>query len=466
LDATNNHSLIPLYNTIMKTTAKGKASKINLFSLKTTHMRAFHLSWFAFFLCFFGWFGVAPLMAVVREELSLTKDQIGNIIIASVAITAIARLLIGWLCDRIGPRLAYTALLLLGALPVIFIGFSNSYETFLIFRLAIGAIGASFVITQYHTTMMFAPNVVGTANATTAGWGNMGGGVTQMVMPLLFAGFVGLGYLESEAWRYAMVVPGLLMIGCGVLYYNFTTDLPGGNFKDMEKEALARGTKKKEAKGSFWKVAQDHRVWALFVLYGACFGIELTINNIAAIYYHDYFHLDLGTAGLIAGLFGLMNIFARTLGGYFGDKAGIRWGLSGRVWYLGAVILLEGVALVLFSQMSVLPLSIIAMIVFSLFVQMSEGATFSVVPFINKKALGAVAGIVGAGGNAGAVAAGFLFKIDTLSYPEALFIIGLVVAGTSSLALLVRFSPEAEKEAQIEMEHSLADRRAVVPELV
>ncbi|MFT2010674.1 MFS transporter [Pontibacter sp. 13R65] len=435
--------------------SNGKATSIKLLSLKSIQMRTFHLSWLAFFLCFFGWFGIAPLMAVVREELDLTKDQIGNIIISSVAITIIARLVIGWLCDKIGPRISYTALLMLGALPVMFIGFSNSYESFLIFRLAIGVIGASFVITQYHTTVMFAPNVVGTANATTAGWGNLGGGVTQMVMPLIFAAFVGLGFLDSQAWRYAMVVPGVAMVICAILYYNFTKDSPAGNISELSDVAAA---KKKKDTVPFWKAAADYRVWVLFVLYGACFGIELTINNIAAIYYHDFFELDLGTAGLIAGLFGLMNIFARTLGGFFGDKAGIRYGLSGRVWFLGAVIFIEGLALIAFSQMTVLPLSIIVMIVFSLFVQMSEGATFSVVPFINKKAMGAVSGIVGAGGNAGAVAAGFLFKVDNLSYPEALFIIGLVVAGTSVLALLIRFSPAMEKEAREEMHQLLAEK--------
>ena len=438
-------------------------TKLNILSFKGVQMRTFHLSWLAFFLCFFGWFGLDPLMAVVRDELGLTKDQIGNIIISSVAITVIARLAIGWLCDKIGPRLCYTALLILGSLPVMFIGFSDSYESFLVFRLAIGAIGASFVITQYHTSVMFASNVVGTANATSAGWGNLGGGVTQMVMPLIFAAFVGAGYVDAMAWRYAMVVPGLAMILVGILYYNFTTDFPTGNIGDVD---LAK-VKKKKSNVSFMKVASDYRVWALFVLYGACFGIELTINNIAAIYYHDYFKLDLGTAGLIAGLFGLMNIFARTLGGFFGDKAGIRWGLSGRVWFLGAVILIEGLALVIFSQMTVLPLSIVAMIVFSLFVQMSEGATFSVVPFINKKAIGVVSGIVGAGGNAGAVAAGFLFKVDNMSYPEALFIIGLIVAASSGLALLVRFTPAMEREAKEEMAYLLDEKNGkLVPEPV
>ncbi|ALJ00229.1 MFS transporter [Rufibacter tibetensis] len=433
----------------------GKATSINLFSLKTIQMRTFHLSWFAFFLCFFGWFGIAPLMAIVRDELNLSKSEIGNIMIASVSITIMARLIIGWLCDKIGPRISYTIILILGALPVMFIGFSTDYESFLLFRLAIGVIGASFVITQYHTTAMFAPNVVGTANATTAGWGNLGGGITQMVMPLFFAGFVALGFVNAQAWRYAMVIPGVLMILCGIAYFFWTTDYPAGNKAELQKAA---GDKKKTGV-SFWKAIADYRVWALFVLYGACFGIELTINNIAAIYYHDNFALSLETAGMIAGLFGLMNIFARTLGGYFGDKAGIKWGLSGRVWFLGAVILVEGLALMVFAQMTVLSFSIISLVVFSLFVQMAEGATFSVVPFINKKAMGAVAGVVGAGGNAGAVAAGFLFKVESFSYPQALFIIGLVVAGSSVLALLVRFSKETETEARLELKQLLAEAR-------
>ena len=97
---------------------KNKATRIELFSLRTPQMRAFHMSWFAFFLCFFSWFGIAPLMPVVRKELGLTPEQVGNTIIASVSITILARFAIGWLCDNIGPRKSYTVLLLLGSLPV------------------------------------------------------------------------------------------------------------------------------------------------------------------------------------------------------------------------------------------------------------------------------------------------------------------------------------------------------------
>jgi len=436
---------------------RNKATSIDLFSLKTPQMRAFHMSWFAFFLCFFAWFGIAPLMAVVREELSLTKAQIGNTIIASVAITIVARLFIGWLCDRIGPRRSYTFLLLVGSIPVVAIGLSTSYETFLLFRLGIGTIGASFVITQYHTSVMFAPNCVGTANATSAGWGNLGGGVTQMVMPLVFAVFLALGYSGAVGWRGAMFIAGAVCFVTGIAYYFFTTDLPDGNFKDLrakgELEPLAK------TKGSFMLAVKDYRVWALFLIYAACFGIELTINNIAALYYMDYFELGIKTAGLVAGLFGLMNIFARTLGGYVSDRFVRKGGLRGRVHWLFIALLVEGIALVFFSQMRVLALAIPMMIVFSLFVQMSEGATYSIVPFINKKALGAVAGIVGAGGNMGAVAAGFLFRSEKISYPQALLILGVLVAACSVLTFLVRFKTEDEKSAAQEYALAMERRR-------
>ncbi len=438
---------------------RNKATRIDLFSLSTPQMRAFHMSWFAFFLCFFAWFGIAPLLPIVKEELGLSKEQLGNTLIASVSITIIARLFIGWLCDHIGPRKSYTFLLIFGSIPVMSIGLANTYESFLLFRLGIGVIGASFVITQYHTSVMFAPNCVGTANATSAGWGNLGGGVTQMVMPLVMAAFVGLGYSDAISWRASMVVAGAVCFLTGIAYYKFTTDLPNGNFEDLRESGEHRS--KAKTKGAFGEALRDKRVWALFFIYAACFGIELTINGIAAVYYRESFGLGLKAAGLAAGLFGLMNIFARTLGGYISDKFVKNGGLSGRVRWLFIALLIEGIALVFFSRMTVLHLAIPMMIVFSLFVQMSEGATYSVVPFINKKALGAVSGIVGAGGNMGAVAAGFLMRSEDLSYADAFMILGFCVAAASFLTFFVRFSPSMESAAKEEQKIAMAERAAI-----
>jgi NNP family nitrate/nitrite transporter-like MFS transporter len=284
---------------------------------------------------------------------------------------------------------------------------------------------------------MFAPNVVGTANATVAGWGNMGGGATLIIMPLVFSAFLGIGYVAEEAWRYAMVIPGVGLFIMGFVYYFFTQDTPEGNLSDLRTKDASFIAKKGDEKGSFWSACKDYRVWVLFLAYGACFGIEITIDNIATLYFVDHFQLGLKEAGIIAGTFGMMNIFARALGGIFGDKAGRKFGLKGRMMILGIFLLLEGIGIMIFSAMDVLTWAIVTMLLFALFLKMSNGATYSVVPFINKKAMGAVSGIVGAGGNVGAVLAGLLFTSEEVSYRDSLFTIGIAVAVVSVLSIVL-----------------------------
>lgn len=422
---------------------EGRATRIELTNFSTIPMRAFHMTWMAFFVCFFAWFAVAPLMPLIREDLGLTKDQIANINIAAVCVTIFVRLLIGPLCDRFGARLTYTWLLALGAIPVIAIAFAQSYEVFLFWRLCIGAIGASFVITQFHTSTMFAPNVVGAANATTAGWGNAGGGATQAIMPLVVTALLTLGLEQSLGWRVAMIVPGLAMLLMAVAYYRLTKDTPNGNLKEL----AATRTKTPSTKGwqSFATAARDYRVWMLFITYAACFGVELTIHNLAAVYFVDRFSLSLTTAGAYVGAFGLLALLARALGGIASDRLARSRGLEARVTLLFALILAEGFGLIAFSQMPTAGIALASLLLFGLFTHMACGATYSLVPFINRKALGGVAGIIGAGGNVGAVAAGFLVKA-TSTTQYALFLLGAIVAAAALCALAVRFTSEQKAE--------------------
>lgn len=408
--------------------ADGKAARIRLWNFNAPPMRAFHLSWFAFLLSFLAWFGIAPLMAVIRDDLKLSKAQVGNTVIASVAITIFARFLTGWLCDRFGPRRTYTALLTFGALPVMGVGLSHSYHTFLLFRLAIGLVGASFVITQYHTSIMFSSRVVGTANAITAGWGNLGGGVTQWLMPLLFGAIVGFGADKFLSWRLAMVVPGVLMLFTGIAYYFLVQDTPDGRLFAPRTGGQA-----------FWEAAGDYRIWVLFLLYGACFGVEITVDNVAALYFKDSFHLTLALAGIVASTTGMMNIFARALGGMLGDRVGNRWGLHGRSLLLGMVLFAQGLTLILFSRATSFPPAIFMFLIFGVLVCMACGVTYAVVPLVRPRAMGSAAGIVGAGGNAGALLASFLFKAQSLSGADAFFIMGITVSASAFLVLLLKF---------------------------
>ena len=417
--------------------ASAPAERLELFRFDTPQMRAFHISWFAFFLCFFAWFGLAPLMPVIRAELKLTKEQIGWLYIGSVGVTVLFRLGIGRLCDRIGPRLTYTWLLILGSIPVMAVGLAHDFTTFLIGRVLIGAIGASFVITQYHTSRMFAPNCVGTANATAAGWGNLGGGVTQFTMPYLLLAFTALGASSALGWRLCMVVAGVVCFLTGLLYYKYTQDTPAGNFADLRKAGLMPPSTKKS---TFAAAAKDYRVWALAMLYACCFGMELTIDGVAVLYFTDYFHLDIYKAGLVAGSFGMMNLFARALGGIISDHWAKTQGLRGRARLLFLTILGEGLMLLIFSQTQQLWLAIPMMLLLGLFIKMSNGAVYSIVPLMNRSALGSVAGIVGAGGNIGAVGAGFLFK-SSMSWPTCFWLLGLFVCSNAALALVTSLRP-------------------------
>jgi NNP family nitrate/nitrite transporter-like MFS transporter len=395
-------------------------SKLNIFSGKGVQMRTFHITWLTFFFCFFAWFGIAPLMPLVAEQLHLTKAQKGNIGIASVSATIIARLVIGRLVDKWGPRKTYTLLLALSAIPVLLIGLSDSYISFLLFRLSIGIIGASFVITQYHTSIMFAPNIKGTANAVAGGWGNTGGGATQIIMPLIAAGFVGLGWVSTaNSWRLAMIVPGIILVIMSFVYYRYTKDTPAGNFDEIEQPVE---TKKQN---TLLLAAKDYRTWILTIAYAACFGVEITVDNYAATFFHEEYKATLIMAGLLASIFGWLNLFARALGGIFSDRIGKRFGFDGKITFLAVLLLLEGLSIIWFSKSGGLALAITLMFTFGLCLKMANGATYSIVPFINPAAVGGVAGIVGAGGNIGAMLIGFLFK--GMPYSEAFYYLGFVV---------------------------------------
>ncbi len=406
--------------------------QLNVFRFRGNQMRTFHISWLTFFTCFFGWFGLAPLMPAVREDLGLTKEEVGNTIIAAVSATIFARLVVGRLCDTWGPRKTYTALLITGAFPVMLVGLAESYESFLLFRLAIGVIGASFVITQYHTSLMFHPKVKGTANAVAGGWGNLGGGITNMSMPVIFAVIVSFGYTSAAAWRYAMIVPGLLLFTMAFVYYRYTSDAPSG------RPALFQERQSKKS-SDYRRVLSDWRLWSLSLAYAVCFGMEITFDGVAALHFTDTFGLSQQAAGFWAGTFGLMNLFARAMGGIMADRIGLRYGLRGKGMLLAALLLMEGIGVILFALSGSFELAVVSMVGFALFLKMANGATYAITPFINHENTGLVSGIVGAGGNLGGMMFGFLFKSDRISYADAFHYIGYVVLIVSAIVFCTRF---------------------------
>jgi NNP family nitrate/nitrite transporter-like MFS transporter len=145
---------------------------------------------------------------------------------------------------------------------------------------------------------------------------------------------------------------------------------------------------------------------------------------------------------MAAGSFGLLALFARALGGWISDKAAARGDLNSRVNLLFILMIGEGLGLLWFSNTTSVSLAIAAMLAFGLCTHMACGATYALVPFVNRKALGGVAGIVGAGGNVGAVLAGFLMK-GTGDVRQTLLILGGAVLVSAVCAIGVRFNTAA-----------------------
>jgi NNP family nitrate/nitrite transporter-like MFS transporter len=339
--------------------AEHKATEFNVFrdmwKFDNPHHRTFQTTWFGFFSSFFSMFAAAGLMAYMRDEtsLNLTKKQIGTGNICAVSSNIIMRAVTGFLCDMVGPRRALACLLFVTCPPIIgimfvpkFVDDPNTADAWIACRSFIGIGLATFVTSQVWCAQMFNKKVVGIVNATSAGWGNLGGGVTNLTMPLIFLGFYnGLGseYTTDEkkdrAWRLCYIVP-LLMHFCGACFALTARDLPDGNIKELE----ASGAKQKSKGSVVLKTGLSNvNAWILVITYGMCFGVELTMNSVAALYFYDYHGLTPQTAGLLASLYGLMNLFARSVGGWISDVSNKHYGMRGRLWSCWIVQTLEGV---------------------------------------------------------------------------------------------------------------------------
>ncbi|KAL4420578.1 hypothetical protein ABPG75_010234 [Micractinium tetrahymenae] len=417
--------------------SEGKACRLRLLSLAAPHMRCFHLAWMAHFVAVFATFAAAPLLPVIRDNLDLTKAQLSAAGIAAVAGTVASRIVMGGICDRWGPRYGASALLLLTASATFGMAAVEDAAGYLAARLFIGFSLAAFVACQFWCSVMFTPRIVGTANAVAAGWGNSAGGIVQLLMPLLLAA-VEHSQPEFIAWRNCYLVVGWLQILVGILVLAFGQDLPGGNYAALRRRGdMIRPNTARE----YWAACKNYRTWILCICYGFSFGIELTMNNVLSNYIYDQFDTSLTAAGALASLFGLCNIFSRPAGGMLSDLAARRFGMRGRLWVL---YLLQSTAAAFCCGLSQFGGSLggtMAMTVcMAMAVTAASGATFGVVPFVSRRGLGAVNGIVGSGSSLGSILLQALFFTgSSINWSQGFLRMGLVSLGVTCLLFAMYF---------------------------
>jgi NNP family nitrate/nitrite transporter-like MFS transporter len=339
--------------------------------------------------------------------------------LGSVGVTIFVRVALGTLLERLGPVNVQCCLMLYGSFWIFMSSLISAEWNFILIRTMIGVCGATFVTNQFWCSLMFAPNVVGTANATAAGWGNLGGGVTQIfIVWVLFKPMTAGGMDANAAWRASMIVPAIAFLVVAATMKMFCWDTP-------TKPRFETSDTGKVTKASMWDYVEcltDYKVVVMVMQYGACFGTELAMNAQLATHFRVYFQMNAGSASALAGCFGLMNLFARSLGGVFSDFLFKRMGFPGRIWAQFLCLFFEGIFLLGFGcvdNSNEWYVALIVLLGFSTMVQMTEGTSYGIVPFMNPKQLACVSALVGAGGNLGAVISIWCFykqlgPIDTL----------------------------------------------------
>jgi NNP family nitrate/nitrite transporter-like MFS transporter len=177
------------------------------------------------------------------------------------------------------------------------------------------------------------------------------------------------------------------------------------------------------------------QVAILDLSYLVTFGSELAVVSMLPLFFLDTFEISQVTAGLLASGYAFMNLIARPGGGYFSDKFGRKKTL---------LITMTGLAIgyFLMSQINsgwMLGLAVLVTMGCSFFVQSGEGAVFAMVPLVQRRLTGQIAGMVGAYGNVGAVC--FLTVLSFVS-PQNFFLVIACAAVVTNFAVLLLEEPQ------------------------
>ena len=464
----------------------------NIFSFNGK-MKILHLSWMAFFITFVVWFNHAPMLQAIAASLGLAPSEVKTLLILNVALTIPARVVIGMLTDRFGPKIIYSLLLAVCSVPCFMFAMADDFVQAAIARFMLGFIGAGFVIGIRLVSEWFPANELGTAEGIYGGWGNFGSAAAAFTLPVIALMFGG-----DDGWRYAIGLTGVLSLLFSMIFYFNVTDTPKGSTYFRPKHV---GAMEVTSKGDFfflllmkipmyaalallawklspsgvkmfsesttnlmyiglallyiyevshvWKVNKGifeqpveeiHRykfkqVAVLNVLYFATFGSELAVVSMLPLFFAETFELTPVVAGMVASAYAFMNLMSRPGGGWISDKFGRKPTL---------LILTLGLAIGYFAMAMVdsswpLWLAVVAAMACSFFVQSGEGAVFAVVPLIKRRLTGQIAGMTGAYGNVGAVT--YLTVLSFVDY-STFFMVIAATAVVGFVALLFMEEPK------------------------
>lgn len=469
-----------------------------LFSFKGRY-RILHLTWFAFFLTFVCWFNFVPFQTTWQSEFHLTKVQIGTIGICNLALTIPARIVIGMILDRYGPRITFSALLIFAAIPCFATALAQDFNQLVLSRLLMGLVGAGFVVGIRMVSEWFPPKEIGIAEGVYGGWGNFGAFGAKTIMPIIAAGtsFMAAGALN---WRLAIACSGVVAAIYGAIYFLNAQDTPSGKvYKRPKKSGALEVTSVK----SFWAYTisnfglifalgllawrlqqsqfltmegmfitfaclaalyayQTYQAWQvnkelllgkksysydqrykfsqvalLEFTYVTNFGSELAAITVLPPFFEKTFSLSPVMATTMAASYSFLNLVSRPSGGLISDKLGSRrWAMISITIGIGfSYLILQGI-----NSGWPIFLAIAITMIAAYFSQAGCGATYGMAPLIKREVTGQIAGNVGAYGNFGGVV--YLTIYSLSDFPTLFQTMGISALICASLCIFFLQEPK------------------------
>ncbi len=371
----------------------------------------------AFAVAFAAWSLISPLSKQIQTDFKLDNTAIGLLIAVPTLLGALMRIPMGILTDRFGGRAIFTGLLLFTLLPVVFLGFANSFSTYVLGGLFLGTAGASFAVGVPFVSRWFTAERQGTALGV-YGVGNIGTAVAVFSMPSLVHAF---GGRQGAFWFY--LIPVTVM---AIVFWLFARDAPGR----VEPQPLG---------ASVAVLAREPIAWHLSLFYFVTFGGFVFFANYLPQMLGDWFPLDRRDVGLQATIFTVAATLARPAGGWLADQIG---GVKVLTWVFAFVVITR---LVLAWQAGNANIVIVTDLLLAVGVGFGfgNGAVFKLVAQYFPKDTGLISGIVGCAGGLG----GFFppLVMGAVLDRTGSYALGFVILATLAafcLALLLARTPQ------------------------
>ncbi|MFD6353184.1 MFS transporter [Nocardia tengchongensis] len=332
------------------------------------------LATIAFALTFWAWNLIGPLSSSYTKQLDLSPGQQSLLVATPVLVGSLGRIPVGVLTDKFGGRFMFTVVCFVSIIPVLLVGWSNSFAALIIWGFFLGIPGTSFAVGVPFVNSWFEPARRGFATGM-FGLGMGGTAASALLTPRL------VGHLGRAQTHVLMAVA---LAAMGVIMWLMARNSP--QWQPATEPALPR----------IMDALKQKATWQGSILYALAFGGFVAFSTYLPAVLRNVYEFSQSEAGLRTAGFSIAGVLARPLGGTLSDKIGPIRVLV--ISFAGAAVM----AIVLaFEPRPEIPAGL-SLILMAFFLGLGTGGVFALIAeLVDPARVGTVTGLVGAAGGLG-----------------------------------------------------------------